>query len=526
MKRHNKPARIALVNGNVITLNPAHPKAEAVAIRDERIVGVGTNEEVSQLVGRDAKIINLKGKTVLPGFIDAHIHLLMCGLASTAIDLRKLKSIAEIKEKVNERVKRKSKGEWVVGQGWDDTILTERRFPSRWDLDEVSPDNPVIILRVCGHISCLNSKALELANITKQTTPPPGGEIDKDPVTGEPTGILRDATNMMVMHLISYSDEELIEALKSACERAVGVGLTSVHCIPMTSQQVRIFQRLIRQGDLPLRVYLIPLLRARGFKVPWTKIKAVKMILDGSLGGHTAALFKPYTDQPENTGIIYLSKERLQKIVKKIHKAGFQLAIHCIGDRAVQMALDCIEEALRERPRVNHRHRIEHASVLNKELIERMKNLRVIASVQPPFIVSDGRWLIDRLGLERSRFVYPFKTLLDRRVKVAAGSDCPVELMNPLLGIQAAVTRAVTKDFIFEPEQRVTVDQAIRMYTIGAAYASFEEDIKGSIEVGKLADLVLLSDDPFSVPSNKIGQIRVEMTIVGGKIVYKSARGN
>jgi len=231
-------------------------------------------------------------------------------------------------------------------------------------------------------------------------------------------------------------------------------------------------------------------------------------------------MLEPFSDDPENRGILLYDEEKLREIVKTAHGADCQLAIHCIGDRALKIALDAIEEALKEKPKRDHRHRIEHASVLSEELIERMRKLGVVASVQPPFIVSDAPWMFNRVGEERARYVYPFKTLLEKGIKLAAGSDCPVEDMDPLKGIQAAVSREVNPEYTFVPEQRVSVEQAIRMYTIDAAYASFEEKVKGSIEVGKLADLVVLSDNPLSVPVDKIGEIEVKMTIVGGEIVY------
>lgn len=525
---------LCLVNGNIITLDPNKPKAEAVAIRDGKIIGVGTSEEMKSLLGNKVKIVNLKGKTVLPGFTDCHIHILGFGAMLNMLDLRGAKSIKEIKEKVRKEAQRKSRGAWIVGHGWDDSILAEKRLPTRWDLDQVAPNNPVTLMRICGHISCVNSKALELAKITAETESPPGGKIDKDPETNEPTGIMRESAGFMILNLVSLGEEDYVSALKLACKEAVAKGITSIHCMPLLDQaqdfQGRAFQTLLMREELPLRVYLqIPeaymssimsLGFYTGFGNHQLKIGAIKIILDGSLGGHTAAMLEPFSDDPENRGILIYDEVKLREIVKKAHLAGFQLAIHCIGDRAVTVALDALEEALREKPKKDHRHRIEHASVLNEDLIQRMKRLEVVVSVQPPFIVSDGRWMLDRVGEKRAKYVYPFKKLLEEGIILAAGSDCPVELMDPLLGIQAAVLRQVAPNYTFIPEQRVSVEQAIRMYTLGAAYASFEEKIKGSIETGKLADLVVLSDDPLKVPANKISEIKVEMTIVGGEIVY------
>jgi predicted amidohydrolase YtcJ len=523
-----------LVNGNIVTLDPVNPRVEAVAIRDGKIIGVGASKEMKSLFDKKVKIIDLDGKTVLPGFTDCHIHLLGYGAMLTMLDLKGVKSIEEIKEKLRRVAERKASGAWIVGHGWDDSTLAEKRLPTRWDLDEAAPDNPVTLLRVCGHISCVNSKAYELANITAETESLPGGKIDKDPETNEPTGIMREAAGFMVLNLVSIGDEDYVLALKKACEEAVSKGLTSIHCMPIMDQaqtfQGRAFQILLMRGELPLRVYLqipeaslsslVDLGFYTGFGNSRLKIGAIKIILDGSLGGRTAAMLEPFSDDPGNRGILIYNEEKLHEIVKKVHVADFQLAIHCIGDRAAKLALDAIGEALKEKPKKDHRHRIEHASVLNEELIQRMKKLGVVASVQPPFIVSDGRWMLDRVGEERAECVYPFKTLLEEGIKLAAGSDCPVEHMAPLLGIQAAVSRKVNPNYTFIPEQRISAEQAIRLYTLDAAYASFEENIKGSIETGKLADLVVLSDDPLRVPTDKIGEIEVEMTIVGGEIVY------
>ncbi|MEX2704517.1 MAG: amidohydrolase [Candidatus Freyrarchaeum guaymaensis] len=530
-----KNSNLCLVNGNVITLDSSNPRAEAVAIRDGKIIGVGSRDEVKSLfVDEEVRLIDLDGGTVLPGFTDCHIHLLGYGLMLNMLDLRGVKSIAEIKERLRKEAERRPGGSWIVGHGWDDSLLAEGRLPTRWDLDEAAPDNPTSLMRVCGHITCVNSKALELANITAETESPPGGQIDKDPETGEPTGILREAAGFMILGMVSLREEDYVLALRAACEYAVSRGLTSVHCMPLIEQdqsiQGRVFQILLMRGELPLRVYLnipesslqslVDLGFYTGFGGSKLKIGAIKVILDGSLGGRTAAMLEPFSDDPENRGILLYDEEKLREIVKTAHGADCQLAIHCIGDRALKIALDAIEEALKEKPKRDHRHRIEHASVLSEELIERMRKLGVVASVQPPFIVSDAPWMFNRVGEERARYVYPFKTLLEKGIKLAAGSDCPVEDMDPLKGIQAAVSREVNPEYTFVPEQRVSVEQAIRMYTIDAAYASFEEKVKGSIEVGKLADLVVLSDNPLSVPVDKIGEIEVKMTIVGGEIVY------
>ncbi len=528
-------SNLCLVNGNIITMDPSNPNAEAVLIRGEMIIAVGSSKEINAQCEESTKIIDLAGKTVLPGLHDTHIHLLSRGILLQEIELREARSIEEIKKKVKEEASKKAPGAWITGRGWNDNFfITEKRFLTRFDLDEVAPDHPVVFRRICGHIVVANSKALELANINTDTESPPGGQIDKDSETNEPTGILREDAGNMVKNLISYSDEAYYSALKAACELALSKGITTIHCLPTSSRtkspELKIFQNLFKRGDLPLRVYLMipePSLRnliklgiSTGFGNSYLKIGGIKVLLDGSFGGYTAAMIEPYNDKPSNKGILIYTEEQLHAIVKKAHNAGFQLGIHTIGDRAATIAIDAIEAALEENPRIDSRHRLEHASTLSLELIQRMKKLGMVVAAQPPFIKSDGDWVPDRIGKERSRYVYPFKTLLEAGVKVAAGSDCPVELMDPFQGIQDAVTRVTVNGEVFIPEERVSVVQAIRMYTLDAAYGAFEEHIKGSIEPGKLADMIIVSDNPFDVPTNKISEIEVEQTIIGGKIAY------
>jgi len=524
---------VIFTNGNIITLNPSKPRAEAIAIRDNKIIGVGTDEEMFSVAGKNAKVIDLKGRTLLPGFADSHIHLIHYGLmlSSTILDVREAQSIEAIKEIVRRRTREKPRGSWITGHGWSTTDLAERRPPNRWDLDEVAPYNPVIITDAGGHVCSVNSLALKLANIRKDTESPPGGKIDKDPDTGEPTGVLRETAFMKIDDMIAYSDEELTTAIHYALDEAVRFGLTSIHCAWGTAQNIRVFQKLLMQDELPLRVYLmipaslLPHLLGlglyTGFGNPKLKIGAIKVLLDGTIEMHTAAVTQPYKGEPDNLGLLCISEKELYDIVSKAHKAGFQLAIHAIGDRAIHVALDSIEKTLKEQPKADHRHRIEHASMLDDELVSRMKNLGVIASVQPVFISSNLDWMLEPIGKKRAtELCERYRTLLDAGVKVAAGSDLPADsTMNPLVGIKTAVTRHG-----FALEESITIEQALPLYTINSAYASFEEKSRGSIEVGKLADLVVLSDDPLAIPPNKIGDIKVDMTIVDGEVVYDRER--
>jgi len=520
---------VVFVNGNVITLDPSKPRAGAIAIRDNRIIGVGTDEEMLSVAGKNKKVIDLEGRTVLPGFADSHVHLVEYGLilSSVILDIRDTRSIEEIKEIIRKRAREKPVGSWVTGHGWSTTDLAERRAPNRWDLDEAAPNNPVMITDAGWHVCSVNSLALKLANIGKDTESPPGGKIDKDLDTGEPTGVLCETAVTSIEELITYSDEELIKALRCALNEAVGLGITSVHCAHENAQHIRVFQKLLTRNEFPLRVYLmVPAsllphllglgLRA-GFGDPKLKIGAIKVLLDGTIERHTAALTRPYEGEPDNLGLLWLSEKELHGIASRAHKAGFQLAIHAIGDRAIHVALDSIQRVLKEKPRMDHRHRIEHASMLDEESVSRMKNLEVMASVQPIFIGSNIDWMLEPLGYKRAaELCERYRTLLDEGVKVTAGSDLPADsTMSPLLGIQSAVTRHG-----FAPREKITVEQALPLYTINSAYASFEEKLRGSIEVGKLADLVVLSDDPLSASANRIGDINVDMTIVDGEVVY------
>ncbi|MGQ9691565.1 MAG: amidohydrolase [Thermoproteota archaeon] len=517
-------ADVILENGNVVTINPLQPQAQAVAVKDGKIVAVGTKEEVRKWIGENTRIIDLQGRTVVPGLIDTHVHMVEFGRFLSAVDLRGVASIKEVKERLKGHVQKTPPDKWILGHGWDQERFVEKRYPTRWDLDEVSPSNPVILDRVCGHICVVNSKALELAGITKETEAPFGGQIDKDPKTGEPTGILRENAAYLAWKLVPQpTDEELVEICSLAIRKAVEAGLTGIHWIVSSPREIRAIQKLRAQGKLLLRVYiiipvehldhLVDLGLCTGFGDEMVRIGSVKIFTDGSLGARTAALKMPYNDEPTTKGIIRYTQEELNALVAKAHKAGLQLAIHAIGDEAIDMTLTALEKALTETSRDNHRHRIEHASVLNEGLMQRIKKLGVLVSAQPISAISDF-WVVERVGQERARLVYALKSLIRNRIRVSGSSDCPVDPINPILGIHAAVAR---ESF---PEERLTAEEAICIYTVNGAYASFEESLKGTIQVGKLADFTVLSHDPQAIPPNEVKNIKIEMTIVGGKVVY------
>lgn len=517
-------AALVLVNGNIITINSQRPEAKAVAIKHGRFVAVGTNKQILSYADKHTKKIDLKCKTVVPGFIDTHVHGASLGRGSSQIDLRHVKSISDIQREVKQWTKKVSRGRWIIGRGWSQDQLVEHRFPSCLDLDQAAPSNPVLLLRVCGHLGVVNSKAMKLAGITKQTELPQGAGIDRDTETGTPDGILREKALSLVYDILPESSEEsLTKACLLACQRMVEEGITTAHWITSSTKELRALQKLNDCNMLPLRVYLLILAEhldnlielgiQTGFGDHKIRVGSVKIMADGSLGARSAALKQPYEDAAETKGMLLYSQKQLEKFVKKAHAANIQLAIHAIGDRTIEMVLKIFKRVLEKMPRENHRHRLEHVSVLNRKLIRRMKEIGVIASVQPHFVVSDF-WLIDRLGKTRARWAYAFKSLLKAGVITMGGSDAPVEPVSPLLGISAAVARNTFS------QERLTIEEALRLYTMNAAHGSFEEEEKGSIEKGKLADLVVLSKDPCKVAPEQIKNIKVEMTIVGGNIVY------
>lgn len=515
--------KLVILNANLVTLNQKQPRAEAIAIQNGRIIAVGSNKAVRKYIAKETRVIDTKNKTIVPGFVDCHVHMTGFGQFLQTLDLRNVQSVKEMQQKLREYAQKNRAKSWILGGRWDQDRFAEKRYPTRLDLDAAVADKPVFLIRLCGHLGVANSKALQLAGISKETTIE-SGKIDLDEASGEPNGILRENALELVWKAIPKpSPKQLEEACISACKKAVKAGLTCIHWIIGSAQEIRIIQKLYLNGKLPLRVYLgisadlldqlVDLGLLTGFGNDMVKIGFVKVFADGSLGARTAALKEPYSDKPETRGIILYTQRKLNRLVSKAHRAGLQLAVHAIGDRAIEAVLKAFENALKKHPRKNHRHRIEHCSVLNPRLIERMKRLGLIASVQPHFVVSDF-WVVDRVGKDRARWVYPFQTLMKEGLVVTSGSDCPVEPIDPLLGVWAAVTR---KSFA---EENLTVEEALKTYTLNAAYASFDENNKGTIEVGKFADVTVLSDDLLNVPAEEIKSVKVEMTIVDGKIVY------
>jgi hypothetical protein len=528
-------ADLVLMNGKIITVDKEDSIEEAVAVKDGRIEAIGKNSEIRQFIGKRTLAIDLAGRAVLPGFNDAHNHLVEFGLNLAELDCRTppVASIEEIVQLVRDRAAEVAPGTWIKGWGYDHTRLKERRHPSRTDLDRAAPDNPVVVKRTDGHMCVVNSLALEKAGITKDTPDPPGGHIVKDTQTGEPTGLLQETAQDLVKEKIPPPTlDQIKEGIRLACRTYLAEGITSAQEAGVGPEEIRAFIEMQKSGDLPIKVYMM--LKAEylkdilklgiysGFGNDRLKIGPIKIFMDGSMGGRTAALYSPYESDPSAYGILRQTQEQLDEQVKASHDAGFQVAIHAIGDRAIDVTINAIERALKENPRKNHRHRIEHCGLATPELRRRIKELGIVAVPQPPFIYALGDSFKANLGVQRMESTYPFRSFIDEGVLTAAGSDRPVVVGAPLVGIWSAVNRQTASGDTLSPEQRISALEAIRLYTINGAYASFEEDKKGSIEPGKAADLVVVSSSPLDVPPSRIRDLKVEITIVDGKVMYQA----
>ncbi len=537
MAQESRFIKLALTNGIVLTVDDKDTRATALLIVGDKIVSVGSDEEILRQVGDGGEVIDLLGKTVAPGFVDCHAHPMGFGQSLMTVDCRTppMMSIDDIVGGIRKAVAEKHEGEWILGRGYDDFKLAEKRNPNRWDLDKAAPKNPVLITRLCGHVSVANSLALELAGITKDTKEPEGGEIDRDPETGEPTGVLRGGVRAPLRKIIPpTSFEALKKGIKLAASEFTARGVTSVSDAGVGDPTVvKAYKAAIDEG-MTLRVNMMmsrdllsemtKLGLETGFGDEKLRIGAIKMVFDGSFSGRTAAMSRPFRDTPDNSGMLYMSQEELNEGVETSLAAGFQVGVHAIGDRAISGVLDAYEGALKKHPKQDHRFRIEHCGINSSEIVSRIKRLGVIPVPQPIFLYGEGESY--RAGLEEKdlKWAYPVRSWLDAGIAVAFSSDCPAtsgeELISPLLGIYVAVTRKTDAGQELGLEQRVGVEEAIRAYTMGGAYATFEEGIKGSIEPGKLADLTVISQDPTSVEAEEIKDLSIEMTIIGGRIVY------
>ena len=543
----SRPAGATLVvrNGRVWTGDRAHPHAEAVAIVGDRITAVGTNTEIAAWIGPETLVLDARGKSVLPGLIDSHVHFSSGGLQLTRVDLRDAATPEEFARRIGEFANRLPKGEWILGGTWDHELWGGDPLPHRSWIDPLTTAHPVFVRRYDGHMGLANTLALERAGITRQTPDPPGGVIVRD-ADGTPTGVLKDAAMELVERVIPEpSEEQRTRAVLAALAEANRFGLTGIHDISSPAD-LRVYQALRRQGRLTARIYsILPIAQWKsladagiraGLGDDWLKIGALKAFADGSLGSSTALFFAPYLDAPETSGLAMYPEPEIRQMILGADRAGLQLCIHAIGDRANRMILEAYAEAARQNPAwdgsmpdaspgVARRWRIEHAQHIHPDDFARFAQLGVIASMQPYHAIDDGRWAEKRIGAERCRTTYAFRTLLDAGVVLAFGSDWTVAPLNPFTGIYAAVTRRTLDGKHpngWFPEQKITLEEALRAYTLGSAYAEFAEATKGTLTPGKLADLVVLDADLFAIPPESIADVQVRFTVVGGRVVYRS----
>ena len=543
-----EPADLVLINGVVHTLDAAKPKAAAIAIKGDRIVFVGTTEEAKAHQGSATKVVDLQGATVVPGLADAHYHLAGVGEREMILNLEGTNTKDAFLAKVKERVDQAKPGEWVVGRGWIETFWTPQAFPSRQDLDKIAPNNPVILTRADGHASVANTKALELAGVTKATSAPAGGALNKD-AAGELTGMLIDAAQFLVARVVPPSTPEQDDsAVVIGARRSVELGWTQVHDAGVAWREVARMRRLYGDGKVKLRVYQA--IRGPGpdadsllaggalvdeFNGRYT-VRTIKAAVDGALGSRGALLLEPYSDDPKIHGLLTTDTAAFRVMLARSLERGIQVETHAIGDSGNRLVLDLYAGALKEVPRgekrrVNEpRFRIEHAQIIEPSDIPRFKDLEVIPSMQPSHAIGDLYFAPVRLGAKRLVGAYAWKSFLDLGLPIAGGSDAPVERGEPMIEFYAAVARRDIRgnagpDSLWHPEQKVSREEALKMFTTYAAFAAFEEDKRGSITPGKWADLTILDQDILTIPEADILKTRTVMTVIAGEIVH-STRGN
>ncbi len=530
-------ADLIITHANIWTVDPAKPTAQALAILRDRIVAVGSDAEVNAWRGPQTQLIDAGGKLLLPGFNDSHVHFVTGGAQLDNVQLNDASSALEFAHRIAERAKTTPQGSWILGGDWDETKWSPAELPTRQLIDPVTGDTPVFVSRYDGHMGLANSAALKAAGITAQTPDPPGGAIVRDP-QGNPTGALKDAAqDMLYKAMPPLSHDERLHAAKRALAHAASLGVTSVQHMSADYEDIAVYGELQERGELTTRIYVAPSIVGfealakvgvrRAFGAPFLRIGAVKGFADGSLGSRTAYFFEPFTDTPANRGLLSSEMQppaAMRERILKADAAGLQLCIHAIGDQAISMVLDFYADVVHEHGKADRRYRIEHAQHMAAKDFDRFAQLGVVASMQPYHAIDDGRWAEGRIGHDRASRTYAFRTFLDHGVRLAFGTDWDVAPLNPMLGIYAAVTRATLdgknpKGWF--PEQKLTVAETVEAYTMGSAYAEFQEKEKGSITPGKLADLVVLSDDLFHIDPVKIREVKVLKTFVGGKVVYE-----
>jgi predicted amidohydrolase YtcJ len=536
----SRPARLGadliVTHGKVWTGESQQPAAEAIAAIGERIVEVGSVDAIERWRGPSTTIVDAGGRLVLPGFNDAHVHFVDGGSQLENVDLKDADSPAEFARRIGERAKAKPH-QWILGGDWDDQRWTPPELPTRQLIDDRTNGTPVFVSRYDGHMALANSAALGRAGVTERTLDPPGGVIVRD-ANGLPTGVLKDAAMDLVARAIpKMTAEQRTQAVKRALRHAASMGVTSVQDMNPTYDDVAVYAELANRGELTARIYAAPMETGwydqaklgvhRGFGSAWLRIGAVKGYADGSLGSTTAYFFQPYTDAPQTRGLLSDEMQDVPQMRTRLmaaDHAGLQLCIHAIGDAGISQVLDLFDELVTANGERDRRLRIEHAQHIAPQDFERFQRLGVIASVQPYHAIDDGRWAERRIGPERIKTTYAFRTLLDKGVRLALGTDWPVAPLNPMLTIYAAATRATLDGKHpdgWVPEQKITVAEAVAAHTAGAAFAEFEEREKGSLARGKLADMVILSDDVLAIPPARIKDVKVLTTIAGGRVVHQ-----
>ena len=523
-------------NGTIYTMDEQRPVVGAVVTGGGRIIFAGSPEEAFSRARAGAERVDLGGAFVIPGLTDAHAHFIGYAENRHRVDLTGTHSLAEVRERISEYIRKGVPGGWVIGRGWDQNDWSIREYPGRKDLDDVSGDIPVLIRRVCGHAAVANSRALELAGIDERTTDPPGGRIMRDGA-GRPTGLLFEEAVSLVRDVVPpFTADERKAFLKEAARECLSVGLVGVHEMGLSTNEVKLYRELYEAGELPFRItaYLdvpegdISEIAHEALEIAiggeLFGIVGVKFYVDGSLGARSAALIEDYTDDPGNRGMLVTGREELYSGILECHEMGLQAAVHAIGDRGIRVVLDIYEQVLHERPRKDARHRIEHAQVVNAADIGRFAELGVIPSMQFTHCTSDMPWAEARLGPERVKGAYAWRSFLEAGCRVPGGSDFPVESIDPLLGLYAAVTR---RNLAGEPPagwyggQCLTMEEAVRGFTVDAAYAAHLEGERGSLSPGKLADFIVLSHDIMKIDPALVPSVDVLMTILGGEIVFR-----